>query len=399
MAKNLGKEVPSLWGAPAVLLYVSILLVPGIAGAGEWRPMGLPGVSINTLAVDPSNPRRILAGTGPEGGIGLWKSDDGGETWRHIVAGLPDPHRVNTIAFQPAVSAPGDAVSGDEGTGVVLLGTFNSVRGNPGIYRSTDGGETWQPALSGLERAVYEVTAIVFDPVDPDVVYAAHNDNPGGVSKSLDGGLSWSDASLGLGPDDFCQRGCALDLAIDPGSPSTVYAAMPALADLYKTTNGGDLWFPTNLGFWPERLALAPGAPGTLFASGSTFTLGGGIGRTLDGAENWENLSHQGGLPALLGASHRSVALDPANPNTVWLLIEDFDPIPTDEAVYRSLNGGFGWTRAHEGLEGVEKVYDLTFHGPSLLAATDDGIYRRVEDGLFGSESCRGYRGLEDEPR
>ncbi len=377
------------------LVGLAFSFIPVIAAAGDWQPVGLEGVSLETLAVDPSDPQRILAGPGPESGSGVWKSEDGGETWTHITAGLPDQHRVNTIAFQPSeVGGEGEAPE-TSGAGVVLMGTLNFTIGGPGLYRSTDLGDTWQPAISGLERPVYEVTSIVFDSANPNLAYAGHNDPTGGVSKSEDGGLTWSDISNGLGPDDFCRQGCTLGLALDPSSPQTIYAAMPALADLYKTTSGGDTWFPTHLGFWPERIAQASAQPATLYVTGSTFDLGGGVARTFDGGDSWENLSHQPGLPPLALASHRSIALSPEDPNIVWLLVESFTAESTDEALYRSMDGGLEWTRAHEGLEGVEKVYRLVFQGTTLLAATNNGVYRREESGMtLGFESCQEYRWL-----
>ncbi len=238
-------------------------------GAEEWKQLGLEGVALQTVAVDAINDQILYAGGGPELGSGLWKSADGGATWAQSSDGLGEVHRVNSIAIEPAngsVRRTSQRPSAAGETRTVLIGVLK-LRG-PNLFRSTDGGATWQPSTTGLPNTVDEVTSIVFDPLNPATVFAALNGPIGGVVKSRDGGQTWSDVSLGRA-DGFCARGCVLDLAIDPSSPLTVYAAMPALADVYKTTSGGEAWSPTGVGLWPERVEVAMSAPATVFTSGT----------------------------------------------------------------------------------------------------------------------------------
>ena len=107
----------------------------------------------------------------------------------------------------------------------------------------------------------------------------------------------------------------------------------------------------------------------------------GGIEKTADGGAVWQVLSDQPGLPPLAISSHRAVTLNPADPDRIWLVVEDvFAPAPL-EAVYRTDDGGLSWALADDGLEGV-RVRGLVHAHGWVWAATSDGVYRAF-DGLF----------------
>jgi hypothetical protein len=332
------------------------------------------------VAVHPEDPDIIFVGGGPENGNGMWRSIDRGATWSQINTGLGALHRVSAVAVQPTSTRTTDdarEIAGSKISSTIMIGAM-SLSG-PAVYRSTDLGDHWSGITSGVPVAGGEVTAIVFDPSSPDTAYAALNDSQGGVVKSIDGGLTWSDSSTGLA-DGFCGAGCVLDLAIDPSDTTVLYAAMPVLLAVYKTTNAGDLWSPTGAGIQPQELILDPLHPSTLFASGSVPGQG-GIEKTINGGTVWTELSDQPGLPDSEETSHRTMVLDPHRPDTVWLMVEDvWAPNPL-EAAYRSADGGLSWTMTDTGLEGV-RVGDFAYCDGWVLAATDDGVYR-IFDGLF----------------
>ena len=207
---------------PAVL--TALVATPASAQSG-WTQLGLDNEDLWTVAAGPAG--LLLAGGGPDFSNGMFRSLDSGETWTPINSGLGTPDRIDSIAIQPAATEGGDPP-------VLLIGAFQL--GGPNLYRSTDLGNTWTEATTGLASTTAGVEALVFDPSDPLVAYAALN--AGGVFRSADGGQTWSDALSGLGTD--CGGApCVLDLAIDPSAPSTLYAALPPDMDVYKTTNGG----------------------------------------------------------------------------------------------------------------------------------------------------------------
>jgi photosystem II stability/assembly factor-like uncharacterized protein len=189
----------------------------------------------------------------------VFKSIDGGATWQAASAGLPDA-AVRALAVDP--TAPSTLYAGTDSTGV---------------FKSLDGGATWQAASSGLTDPV--VRALALDPATPTTLYAGTD---AGVFKSLDGGATWQAASMGL-----TDLGITA-LAISPATPATLYAATLS-AGVFTTTDGGATWQAASAGLTHLRvltLALAVTAPTTLYAGtdgGSAFALTTALGLVLSG--------------------------------------------------------------------------------------------------------------------
>ena len=120
------------------------------------------------------------------------------------------------------------------------------------MFKSTDGGGTWGAVNTGLTASVY-VAALAIDPVTPSTLYAGTDG--GGVFKSTDGGGTWSAVNTGL-PDDAV----VYALAIDPTTPSTLYAGDVRTGGVFKSTDGGGTWSAVNTGL-PDRLAASPRSP------------------------------------------------------------------------------------------------------------------------------------------
>ncbi len=325
----------------APYLLAGALLLPGAAAPQPWSLLGLAGESLETVAVDPTNPMILFAGHADGGGVS--RSVDGGATWTRVNGGLTllPTTRTEAVAVDP----------------LDPLTVYVGLNSQPNLYRSVDGGASWSAATAGLPAGA--VTAVVIDPLNPATVYAGSNGF--GVAKSLDGGASWSDASSGL-EDGFCTVSCVLDLVLDPLDPQTLYAAVPVLSNVYKTTDGGASWAPTGASIPAEQLALDPVDPQTLLA---TATLG-GIEKTVDGGGVWTRLdAGESGLP--MAASYRGITLNPVRPDTVFVDADDF--------MYRSDDGGLSWWPANAGLEAVD-LAELAHTGDLALAATDGGVYR-----------------------
>ena len=188
-----------------------------------------PTMIMGDIAVDPNNPETIWVGTGENnssrssyGGMGIYRSDDGGQNWRYM--GLGDTNRIGRILIDPNDS---------DRLYVAALGKLYTPGGQRGIFRSIDGGKSWQQILKGGDWT--GVIDLVFKPDDPKTLYASSWDRKrrpwdfteGGsgsaIYKSTDAGDSWSRLEGGLPNGDFVGR---IGLAVSAASPDTLYASI-----------------------------------------------------------------------------------------------------------------------------------------------------------------------------
>src|SRR5947207_4321857 len=158
-----------------------------VAEQGQWTSNGpSTGGAVNTVAVDPRSANVVYAG----GTLGLYKSFDGGKTWRPSEAGIP-AGTVQTMAIDPS-------------TPTTLFASLST--GAHGIYRSTDAGATWTIAGTGLPNSI--VNAVAIHPLHASTIYLG---NYNGVFRSGDGGATWVDVGGGL------TSKAVLALALDAG--------------------------------------------------------------------------------------------------------------------------------------------------------------------------------------
>ena len=258
---------------------------------------------------------------------GVWKTEDGGTYWENVSDGYFGTASVGAIAV--AQSDPN----------VVYAGTGEAcIRGNvshgDGVYRSTDGGRTWRNVGLGDTRHVARVR---IHPSDPDVAYVAalgHAFGPNderGVFRTTDGGESWERVL------DRGDRAGAADLCMDPGNPRVLYAATwetlrqpwsftsggPG-SGIFRSTDGGDTWadLTCNRGL-PEGVkgrigvAVSPAMPGRVWAIVEAEE--GGLFRSDDGGETWQHLTGDANLMQRPWYYSHVVA-DPRDANTVWVL-------------------------------------------------------------------------------
>jgi photosystem II stability/assembly factor-like uncharacterized protein len=227
-----------------------------------WQPVfdDQPTASIGAIAVAASDPNIIYVGSG-EGlhrpdlsvGDGIYKSIDAGKTWTHL--GLRDGQQIAQLAV--------DSKNPDR--------LFVAVAGHPygpneerGLFRSLDGGKTFEKALYRDENTGASDVAI--DPQNPTIVYAAlwesregpwengvFNGDNGGIFKSIDGGETWKQLTKGL-PNNIVQA----NIAVDPSSPNTLFAAVrtKTISKLYRSDDGGESG-PGQLTIRARALALA----------------------------------------------------------------------------------------------------------------------------------------------
>jgi photosystem II stability/assembly factor-like uncharacterized protein len=214
-----------------------------------WTPVfdEQKSYSIGTVTIDPGNPHVVWVGTGENVGgrhmgfgDGVYRSNDGGASWKNM--GLPDSEHISRIIVHPENS---DTVW------VASQGPLWSSGGERGLYKTTDGGETWTRTLGNDEWT--GVTEIVIDPRNPDRLYAATWDRhrtvaaymgggPGsGLHRSDDGGDTWERLSSGL-PDGAMGK---IGLTISPQNPDIVYAAIELqrrTGGVYRSTDRGSSW-------------------------------------------------------------------------------------------------------------------------------------------------------------
>ncbi len=280
----------------------------------QWRSIG-PARGGRSIAVAGSSSRPLEYYFGAVGG-GLWKTTDGGLTWRPVTDGQIHSSSVGAVAV--AESNPD----------VVYIGMGETeLRGNimqgDGVYKSTDAGKTWKHMGLAETQAIAKIRV---DPKNADVVYVAAFGHPAapnaerGVYKSVDGGKSWKKI---LFRDDSTG---AVDVEIDPTNTNVVYAALwQAYRVSYKMSSGG---------------------PGS------------GFFKSTDGGEHWTELTHNPGLP--LGIDGKiGVSVSPVDPNRVYALVEN-----EHGGLFRSDDGGATWKLTND----ERKIRQRAFYYTHVVA-------------------------------
>lgn len=225
-------------------------------GGNNWQPVfdSTAYLSIGCITIDRNNPNVMYAGTGDPStaftaftGNGVYKSTDGGETWKYL--GLSQTGVVAKIAVHPTNSQILFAAT---------MGFLMRRDSNKGLYRSTDGGITWSSVLYvDMETGVMDV---VIHPSNPQILYATTMrrirtnkeslvfGNTTGLYKSIDGGATWGELTNGLPPKPWCK----VNIELHPTQPNTVLASIVnqrlQLEGIFKSTNSGTSWQAMNTG-------------------------------------------------------------------------------------------------------------------------------------------------------
>ncbi len=280
---------------------------PSVFAAYKWRSIGpnRGGRSL-TCAGSASRPNEYYFGAV---GGGLWKTVDGGATWNPVTDGQLSSSSVGAMAVAPS------------NPDIVYIGMGETeLRGNimqgDGVYKSTDAGKTWKPA--GLEKT-QAISRIRVDPANPDIVYVAALGHPygpngeRGVFRSTDGGKSWRRI---LYRND---RSGAVDLALDPANPKTMFAS---LWDVYRTP-----WL------------LNDGGPGS------------GLFKSTDGGDTWKEITGNSGLPVgIMGKI--GVAVSPVDSRRVYAIVE-----ANNAGVFRSDDGGDHWALMSQDRRALQRAF------------------------------------------
>ena len=350
----------------------------------KWRSIGPVNMAgrITDVEADPHNPKTFYV-TGATGGV--WKTINAGTTfiplWDHgPIASVGD------IAI-----APSDPKTLYLGTGED--NARNSVAPGWGVYKSTDGGVTWQSV--GLEKTQH-IGRIAVHPTNPNIVYVAAvgatwASNPErGLYKTTDGGKTWKLSKFVSDKAGF------IDVAMDPRDPNTLYGASwersrgpyylksggPGSA-LWKTTDGGATWHEIKGGGFPEtqkgrmNIQIAPSNPNIVYVMVEADSVRGakpqrllsGLYKSTDAGRTWKWQSTIDNRPFYFS----QIRVDPKNPNRIYRMAVDFQ---------FSDDGGYSW---RTGMFGNHEDYHAMWIDPNdpehFIIGGDAGIFQTWDRG------------------
>jgi photosystem II stability/assembly factor-like uncharacterized protein len=374
--------------AAALALSCSMLWTPNAVAQGQpaeptiesatanlkMRAIGpaIMGGRIDDIAVADTSPKTIYLGAAAGG---LWKSTDGGMTWTSLFDHQPNPS-IGAVAVAPSNPS------------VVWVGTGEannrqSASWGDGVYKSTDGGQTW--SHMGLEDT-QAIGRVVIDPTNPDVVYVAAvghlwGPNPErGLFKTTDGGKTWNKV-LFINDDTG-----VTDVAIDPQSPTTLYAATyerrrtawgfngggPG-SGVYKTTDGGATWTKLTKDL-PEgdtgRIAVAVYRKNPNIVYALIQNAKGGVFRSEDKGATWTKMGSENPRPSYFS----QIRIDPNNDLRIWM---------GGVNLYYSEDGGktFNQRRAREVHSDFHAIWIDPENSNFMLVGCDGGIYESRDAG------------------
>lgn len=312
----------------------------------NWIPVfdniGRP--SIGNIEIAPSDSQRIYVGTGEANasatsgaffGDGIYRSDDAGSTWNHI--GLEESQHIGRIVVDP---------SDEDRVFVAATGTLYGKNEERGLYRSNNGGNSWEKVLYVSDSTA--VIDVAMNPLNTNILFAAtwerirypwardYGGETSGVYRSLDGGDTWLKLENGL-PISDTETG-RIGLAISESSPSTIYASYTTNSitnefdGLYKSTDNGDSWTQiayaaisdvnASFGWYFGNLRVHP------TNSNVVYVLGQLLYKTTDGGSNWSQ-------DFSMHVDHHSMEYSRNNTNMILA--------GNDGGAYLSENGGLTW--------------------------------------------------------
>ncbi len=306
----------------------------GTASGGVWKSLDkgetwnpvfddLPIMTIGAIALDPNDSQICYAGTGEASassfsfyGNGIYKTTDGGNTWEHL--GLENSSYISRLRVDP---------NNSQIVWAAATGKLYSTDENRGVYKSTDGGQTWEKKLYIADNTA--ANDIVIDPTNSNIIYASMWERlrtldariSGGVNsgiwKSIDGGETWERLTSGLPTGETVGR---IGLTISQNNPSVLYAACADYTDqgsnlkgIYKTTNGGDSWTrvttPSSMeemymgfGWYFSKIEVDPKNDNRVFALGVSYW------KTENGGSSWTKMGGYGYGPHV---DHHALEISP----------------------------------------------------------------------------------------
>lgn len=316
--------------------------------SATWRASNLTGRTVLDLTSANSTCNTLLAATD----AGVYRSLDGGRNWAWTFAPAAAALASGSTQAYEGLAEPAAGMA----TAVAVCPANASIvyasGWGSGVYRSADGGASWQQRAGGLSDLwIYDLAVA---PNNCEVVYAATSST--GVFKTANGGGAWQAANTGLG------NVLARSLAIAPNNPGRLY--LGTSAGVYRSDNSGASWVATGSlpGVTAWGLAVAPGNADQVYAGLD----GVGVYRSANGGSAWDQV-----VNGLGNVKVRALLMDPLAAATLYAGRDD------GGGVYRSLNSGGSWAAFNDGL-GSGNIKALWLDGGScrrLLAGTANGAW------------------------
>ncbi len=353
----------------------------------EFRSIGpaLMAGRIADIAIDPTDASTWYVGVGSGG---VWKTGNGGTTWTPVFDG-EDTYSIGCITLDP------------NNPRTVWVGTGENVSGRhvgygAGVYRSRDGGVTWENMGLGASE---HIGMIRVDPRDSDVVYVASQGplwsggGERGLYKSTDGGQNWRKIlGDGLGNTDLDDQYTGVsEVHLDPRNPDVIYAVswqkyrnVAVLLDggpgsgIHKSTDGGTTWRELTEGLPAEDkgkigFAISPQNPDVVYATIELAHREGGFFRSEDGGESWEEQN-----------DYISGGTGPHYYQEIFASPHRFDHVyQMDVHLHMTVNGGKDFGRVNSDKKHVDH-HALAFHPTDpdyLLVGNDGGVYESLDLG------------------
>lgn len=373
---NMGGRIADVEGVPGDPNVVYVASASGglwktTNGGVTWKPIfeRQGTISIGDIALAPGNPDVVWVGTGESAvrnsvsfGDGVYKSTDGGKTWQHM--GLKETERISAIAINP------------QNPDIVYIGALGHAFGpneERGVFMTTDGGKTWNKTLYIDNQ--HGVADLEIDPTNPNILYAGmwhferkpwthrSGSEKGGVYKSIDGGRTWNKLTNGL-PKLMGRIG----VRVAPSNPNVVYVIVEAReGTLYRSDDRGETFKLASKnddivsrGFYYTKVRVDPTNENHIFAVASTlFT-------SVDGGKTFRSIT---------GRTHidfHALWLDPKNPKRMW----------------HGQDGGIAVT--YDGGESWEAVYNIPLGQFYQIHADNRTPFYYVMGGLQDNGSWTG---------
>ena len=346
----MGGRIADVEGVPGDANVVYVASASGglwktINGGVTWKPIfeRQGTISIGDIALAPSNPEVVWVGTGESNvrnsvsfGDGVYKSTDGGKTWQHM--GLKDTEHISAIAINP------------QNPDIVYIGALGHAFGpneERGVFMTTDGGKTWTRTLYIDNQ--HGVADLELDSTNPNILYAGmwsferkpwthrSGSEKGGVYKSTDGGRTWNKLTNGL-PKLMGRIG----VRVAPSNPNVVYVIVEAKdGTLYRSDDRGENFRMVSKntdivsrGFYYTRVRVDPTNENHIFAVASTLYT------SVDGGKTFRSITGRTHI------DYHALWLDPKNPKRMWHgqdggIAVTYDGGETWEAVYNIPLGQF----------------------------------------------------------
>ena len=307
----------------------------GFAGATST---GFGGTSVTALAIHPTEPSTIYAGSGG----GVFKSTNGGRTWTPMNNGLTN-RNVTALVINPSTPS-------------TLYVAVSTVSNGSGVYKSTDGGSNWNLRNNGIVHS--ELLSLAIDPDTPNTLYlgvgfccvvGSH------IYKTTDGADSWA-------PIAGAPPLVPASIVLDPLNHSRIYVADSVNPGaVYKTPDAGATWekFVLAANTTPRFVSVSPHTAGLVYASTDQ-----GLFKSIDGGTNWTP------VPSMSG----KIVFDPVSASTLYLLTNAF--AFNQQGLFKSTDSGQTWFPVNKGLntpQAIVLAIDPTKPSTLYLASTPSG--------------------------